>query len=208
VFKPVIHTIHKRNIYLKLHYLLGGKKMKIKTIFAGVFAALLALAILPGAFAQQTGASPEVGVEEETKEVTRRAVLSDMYGYCAYGVFPRVGPCIKGVLLVPFVTIGGGLLADILGLLQSLLGMDFQPAIDEMTGASPHMMPFFAGIFSALGFDIMEYVESCASMLDSICSLPFVNSCCWWGFAETLMRHMFGPTLTKELMPQSYGLEG
>jgi hypothetical protein len=182
--------------------------MNTKALFAGVFAALLALALLPGAFAQQTGASPEVGVEGETKEVTRRAVLSDMYGYCAYGVFPRVGPCMKGVLLVPFVTIGGGLFADILGLAQSLTGMDFQPAIDEMTGASPHMMPFFAGIFSAIGFDIMGLFEGLAGLLDTIFSLPFINSLCWWSFVETAIRHTFGPTLAKELMPNSYGIEG
>jgi len=131
-----------------------------------------------------------------------------MYGYCAYGVFPRVGPCIKGVLLVPFVTIGGGFVADLLGLAQSLLGMDFQPAIDEMTGPSPHMMPTFAGIFSAIGFDIMGLFEGLAGLLDTIFSLPFVNSLLWWSIGESLMRHMFGPTLTKELMPRSYGIEG
>jgi hypothetical protein len=180
--------------------------MKTKALFAGVFAVLLALALLPGAFAQQTGASPEADVEEE--EVTRRAVLSDMWGYCGYGICPRLGPCIKGCLLVPFVTIGGGLFADVLGLLQSLLGMDFQPAIDEMTGPSPHMMPTFAGIFSAIGFDIMGLFEGLAGLLDTLFSLPFVNSLVWWSVGETLMRHMFGPTLTKELMPKSYGIEG
>jgi len=180
--------------------------MKTKALFAGAFAVLLALAILPGAFAQQTRARATPEAEEE--EVTRRAVLSDMYGYCCYGVFPRIGPLIKGVLLVPFVTIGGGLAADCLGLAQSLFGMDFQPAIDEMTSASPHMMPFFAGIFSAFGVDCMGSLESLLGMLDSICSLPIINSLCWWSVVETLMRHSFGPTLTKELMPQSYGLEG
>ena len=180
--------------------------MKTRALFAGAFAVLLALALLPGAFAQWTGASPEA--EVETKEVTRRAVLSDCWGYVGYGVCPRVGPCIKGCLLVPFVTIGGGLFADILGLLQSLLGMDFQPAIDEMTGASPHMMPFFAGISSAIGFDLMGLFACIAGVLDGLCSLPFVNSLCWWSMGETMIRHMFGPTLTKELMPRSYGIEG
>jgi len=179
--------------------------MKTRALFAGVFAVLLALALLPGAFAQWTGATPEVGVEEE---VTRRAVLSDCWGYCAYGICPRCGPCVKGCLLVPFVTIGGGLFADVLGLAQSLTGMDFQPAIDEMTGASPHMMPFFAGIFSALGIDLMGLFEGIAGFLDILFSLPFVNSLCWWSMGETLIRHMFGPTLTKELMPKSYGVEG
>jgi len=180
--------------------------MNTKALFAGVFAVLLALTLLPGTFAQQTGASPEA--EVETKEVTRRAVLSDMYGYCAYGVFPRVGPCIKGVLLVPMVTIGGGLFADFLGILQSLLGMDFQPAIDEMTGASPHMMPFFAGIISVVGCDMMGMMEPLFGILDTIFSLPFVNSLCWWGIAETLLRHGFGPNTLKTYMPKSYGIEG
>jgi hypothetical protein len=180
--------------------------MNTKALFAGVFAVLLALTLLPGAFAQQTGASPEA--EMKTEEVTRRAVLSDMYGYCAYGVFPRVGPCIKGVLLVPFVTIGGGLFADVLGLLQSLLGMDFQPAIDEMTGPSPHMMPTFAGIFSAIGFDMMGMMEPIFGMLDTICSLPIINSLCWWSLMEALLRHSFGPTTLKTYMPKSYGIEG
>jgi hypothetical protein len=180
--------------------------MKTKTLFAGVFAVLLALAILPGAFAQQTGASPETGAEEE--EVTRRAVLSDCYGYCCYGVFPRVGPCIKGVLLVPFVTIGGGLFADVLGLAQSIFGMDFQPAIDEMTGPSPHMMPFFAGMCLPLGFDMMGFLEGIFGTLDSLCSMPFINSLCWWSWAEAICRHTFGPTTLKENFPQSYGIEG
>lgn len=131
-----------------------------------------------------------------------------MYGYCAYGVCPRVGPLVKGVLLMPFVTVGGGLFADILGLLQSFTGMDFQPAIDEMTGASPHMMPFFMGMCSACGLDCMGPLESLLGMLDFICSLPCVNPLCWWSCVETLMRHSCGPTLVKELMPQSYGLEG
>jgi len=43
--------------------------MNTKALFAGVFAVLLALTLLPGTFAQQTGASPE---EEEEEKCWRR----------------------------------------------------------------------------------------------------------------------------------------
>ncbi|MDY6985516.1 MAG: hypothetical protein SVE93_03825, partial [Candidatus Thermoplasmatota archaeon] len=177
--------------------------MKTKTLFAGVFAVLLALAILPGAFAQQTGASPETGAEEEV--VAEKAVLSDIYGYCCYGVFPRVGPFVKAIVLA-FTVLGGGCLADFLELVQSATGMYFQSAIDEMSGPSPHMMPFFAGIGEGLlGCNMIEMLGGLFSGLDTICSMPIINSLCWWGWAATLLRHGFGPTVMREYFPQSYG---
>lgn len=181
--------------------------MKTKTLFAGVFAVLLALAILPGAFAQQTGASPETGAEEEV--VAEKAALSDIYGYCCYGVFPRVGPCIQACLMVPFMTVGQRLFVEILELVQNLIGMDFQSAIDEMTGPSPHMMPAFSGIFEGcLGCNMIEMLGPFLSVFDTICSMPIINSLCWWGWAATLLRHGFGPTVMREYFPQSYGIEG
>jgi len=142
--------------------------MKTKALFAGAFAVLLALAILPGAFAQQTGASPEVGVEEEVPEVYRRGIISALYVWFAYEMFPILGRIFK-VMQAPgyeFMGISGFELSsrffvEPLGRCTEVLGFEEagEVLVDTMTGASPKMTPAFyycfGEIFDQLGISAL-----------------------------------------------------
>jgi hypothetical protein len=133
--------------------------MKTRAMFAGVFAVLLALTILPGAFAQQTGASPEAGAEEEMPEIYRRGIISALYVWFAYEMFPILGKIFK-VMQAPgyeFMGISGFELSarffvEPLGRITEMLGFERagEVLVDTMTGASPKMTPAFYYCFGEI----------------------------------------------------------
>ena len=154
-------------------------------MFVGVFALLLTLALIPGAFAQEwTGATPEVE-ETEVEEIYRRGVISALYVWFAYEMFPILGKIFK-VLQAPgydFMGISGFELSakffvNPVGRLFASLGGERsgEVLIDTMTGASPKMAPAFYYAFGevAANFGVSRVANWIHGVLLAFCDGVYI----------------------------------
>jgi len=189
--------------------------MKTRALFAGVFAVLLALALLPGAFAQWTGASPEeeeTGKVPEAPEFPQRSIISALYVIIGYEMFPVIGACGQGLEAagheLPFIGIELypyflPLMDYTIGLIYQLLGGEKARSamMDTFTGASPKMMPAF--YYGCGEIFARWHLERLAYFLDRIifglielgylfAGLPCGIGWCWFQLYDEIMQFMVG----------------
>jgi hypothetical protein len=200
--------------------------MNTKALFAGVFAALLAMALLPGAFAQQTGASPEAETEVPGGYL-RRGMIDNMYAVCCYEIFPLQPSRLMAFMgtapvISTFMKIGGlfetlifavPLLFILGGITAMFVGGDVRAGarqwFDEATGASVRAA---TGTMHGLGvmFEgtaIEPYLkrgyEFLAEGLTRFFSIPILGPLSFHCGGDLLLQHTWGPG-RYEAMPEIY----
>lgn len=199
--------------------------MKTRALFAGVFAVLLALAILPGAFAQWTGASPKEGTEVP-EGYLRRGMINNMYAVCCYEIIPlqpsKLMAIVFGLPVVSTLMKFGGLMETAMlaipifcvgGIIAMVVGGDVRAGasqwIDEATGASVRMttgpMHGLGTMFKGTPLDpiLKQIYKGLASLVTMIFSIPICGPLLFHCGGDLLLQHMWGPG-RYEAMPEIY----